>query len=441
MGSVAVDVQDVSKRFRLYHEKYTSLKERVIHAGRVPHDDLWALRDVAFDVAEGETVGILGRNGSGKSTLLKCICGVLKPSSGQVVVRGKLAGLLELGAGFQQELSGRDNIYLNGSMLGMSRREVDRVFDDIVSFAELDQFIDNQVKFYSSGMYVRLGFAVAVNVDPDLLVIDEVLAVGDERFQRKCLDRIKRFQQEGRTILFVSHSPDQVRSICDRAVVLHDGEMIGLGPPGESVRIFRERLLEASEMLAETRATGDAGRRRGARSGTDGAASGAGPPAAVEGALRPVRLDEVRVQYPGVTERPYLLSGQGLAVQIGFDTMVATEGAVFSIEIRDSAGNPMIHTDSDIVGQRLDLTAGPGMVEFLFDAFPLLDGVYDVVVGVESSRGTLFDWREPACRFEVMNPGRATGVLSLPLSVSLLHGGTQRAAPAPVAGRAPGGHR
>jgi len=133
MGSNAVEIQDVSKRFRLYHEKYTSLKERVIHAGRVPHDDLWALRDVTFDVKEGETVGILGRNGSGKSTLLKCICGVLQPTFGQVVVRGKLAGLLELGAGFQSELSGRDNIYMNGSMLGMSKRDVDKVFDDIVA--------------------------------------------------------------------------------------------------------------------------------------------------------------------------------------------------------------------------------------------------------------------------------------------------------------------
>jgi ABC-2 type transport system ATP-binding protein len=433
MGSVAVDVQGVSKRFRLYHEKYTSLKERVIHAGRVPHDDLWALRDISFSVREGETVGILGRNGSGKSTLLKCVCGVLKPTSGQVVVRGKLAGLLELGAGFQQELSGRDNIYLNGSMLGMSRREVDRVFDDIVAFAELDQFIDNQVKFYSSGMYVRLGFAVAVNVDPDVLVIDEVLAVGDERFQRKCLDRIKRFQQEGRTILFVSHSPDQVRSICDRAVVLHDGEMIGLGPPGESVRIFRERLLEASD-VAEPLGADSVRRRREPGAGPD--RSGATP--AAPGSLRPVRLDQVRVQYPGVAERPYLLSGQGLAVQIGFDSLAAAEGVVFAIEIRDSAGNPILHTDSDILGQRFDLAAGPGMVEFLFDAFPLLDGVYDVVVGVESSRGTLYDWREPACRFEVMNPGRATGLLSLPLRVSLLHGGAQRAADHPPAGSGEG---
>src|SRR3984885_9085438 len=187
MSDIAVDVRGVSKRFRLAHGKHNSLKERVIHGGRTPHEDFWALKDVSLVAHEGEPLGILGRNGSGKSTLLKCICGVLQPTSGQVVVRGKLAGLLELGAGFQPDLTGRQNIYLNGSLLGLSKIDIDKVFDEIVAFAELDQFIDNQVKFYSSGMYVRLGFAVAVNVDPDVLVIDEVLAVGDERFQRKCL--------------------------------------------------------------------------------------------------------------------------------------------------------------------------------------------------------------------------------------------------------------
>jgi ABC-2 type transport system ATP-binding protein len=200
VSDLAVDVQSVSKRFRLAQGKYNSLKERLIH-GRTSYEDFWALHDVSFDVREGETVGILGRNGSGKSTLLKCVCGVLQPTNGQVVVRGQLAGLLELGAGFQQDLTGRENIYLNGSLLGMAKREVDRVFDDIVDFSELEEFIDTPVKFYSSGMYVRLGFAVAVNVDPDVLVIDEVLAVGDERFQRKCIDRVKLFQKEGRTII------------------------------------------------------------------------------------------------------------------------------------------------------------------------------------------------------------------------------------------------
>src|ERR1700734_290789 len=249
MSDIAVDVRGVSKRFRLAHGKHNSLKERIIHGGRTPHEDFWALKDVSLVAHEGETVGILGRNGSGKSTLLKCICGVLQPTSGEVAVRGKLAGLLELGAGFQQDLTGRENIYLNGSLLGMAKRDVDKVFDAIVDFSELEEFIDGPVKFYSSGMYVRLGFAVAVNVDPDILVIDEVLAVGDERFQRKCIDRVKLFQKEGRTILLVTHSPDQVRSICDRAVVLSHGDMVIEGLPGEAVRVFREGLLEEGGML------------------------------------------------------------------------------------------------------------------------------------------------------------------------------------------------
>ncbi|HLG67149.1 MAG TPA: ABC transporter ATP-binding protein [Acidimicrobiales bacterium] len=424
MGTTAVEVRNVSKRFRLHREKYTSLKERIIHGGRIPYEDLWALDDVSFEVQEGETVGILGRNGSGKSTLLKCVCGVLQPTAGEVRVRGKLAGLLELGAGFQPELSGRENVYLNGSMLGMSKREVDRVFDEVVAFAELEQFIDNQVKFYSSGMYVRLGFAVAVNVDPDVLVVDEVLAVGDERFQRKCMERIKTFQEEGRTILFVSHSPDQVRAICDRGVVLSDGRLVGLGNPGEAVRIFREQLLDAADVLAGplTLASAAGGVPAG------GAAGIAEQPAAGPRGERPVRLDAVRVQYPGVAERPYLLSGQALAIQIGFDALAPTEGVVFTLEVRCD-DDVVIRTDTDILGQHFVVDPGPGMVEFLFPSFPFLDGVYTVAVGVQSRLGgVMFDWREPACRFEVMNPGRETGLVSLPTKVTLLSGGIQRAA-------------
>ena len=178
----------------------------------MPFEDFWALRDIEFEVPTGETVGILGRNGSGKSTLLKCVAGILQPTSGQIVVRGHLAAMLELGAGFQPELSGRDNIFLNASLLGLPRREIERRFDEIVAFAELEEFIDNQVRFYSSGMYIRLGFAVAVNVEPDVLLIDEVLAVGDERFQQKCLDRVHEFQtrgadDRGRVALRGCHAP------------------------------------------------------------------------------------------------------------------------------------------------------------------------------------------------------------------------------------------
>jgi len=418
VGNVALDIQDISKRFRLYHEKYTSLKEKVIHAGRTPYDDLWALRNVSFEVKEGETVGVLGRNGSGKSTMLKCMCGVLQPTSGQVVVRGKLAGLLELGAGFQPDLSGRENIYLNGSLLGMSKSEVAKVFDDIVAFAELEHFIDNQVKFYSSGMYVRLGFGIAVNVDPDVLVIDEVLAVGDERFQRKCIERVQVFQREGRTIIFVTHSPDQVRAICDQAVVLSDGRVVGYGTPGEAVRIFRENLLEAGDVLSP-----------GLR---DEPPEAEQPIPVVGGAIvadsppedtRPVRLTEVTAIYAGSGDHPYMVTGDRLTLRLGFDAIAPVHGADFVIEVRDAAGNLLLRTDSGDLDLHLDLEPGPGAVDFSFDSFPFLDGVYDVAAGIESrSGGALIDWLDPAARLEVMNPGRATGTISLPVRVELVRG-------------------
>jgi len=445
VSTVAVAVEGVSKRFRLYHEKYTSLKERLIHAGRIPYEDLWALGDIAFDVQEGETVGILGRNGSGKSTLLKCICGVLQPTSGRVVVRGKLAGLLELGSGFQMDLSGRENIYLNGSMLGLSKREVDRRFDDIVEFAELGQFIDNQVKFYSSGMYVRLGFAVAVNVTPDVLVIDEVLAVGDERFQRKCMDRIKQFQKEGRTILFVSHSPDQVRSICDRAVVLADGKMIGLGNPGEAVRLFRERLMEAGGELVlagneHSSPSADASvpmsfpgpdnsppvrvpdpvRRAAPESGPISGGGATGREMEKSGSFRPVRFTEVKAIYPAAGHRQYLLPGETLVVRAGFNAVTVVSGLTFSIDVRQDDGSMLARTDTDILGLNIDVPAGPGAIDFHFASIPLLDGAYEIVVGVNGPDGVLYDWQEPACRFEVMNPGRATGVLALSVEAKLV---------------------
>ena len=424
MGTVAVDVQAVSKRFRLYHEKYTSLKEKVIHAGKVPYEDLWALRDVGFTVEEGETVGILGRNGSGKSTLLKCICGVLQPTAGQVIVHGKLAGLLELGAGFQPELSGRENIYLNGSMLGLSKRHVDRLFDDIVEFAELGQFIDNQVKFYSSGMYVRLGFAVAVNVDPDVLVIDEVLAVGDERFQRKCMERVKQFQRDGRTILFVSHSPDLVRSICDRAVVLSDGAMVGSGTPGEAVRLFRERLLEAGDVLAlgEEIAAPEVAAEVAASAALPGTAPSPAlvPAAPVAPDSRPIRLTEVACVHPPGQPGQYVLPGGTLTVRAAFEASQPVDDVVFQIEVRSGDESVLFRSDTEALGMSCGVGPGPGTVEFHFDSVPVLDGAYDVNVGVQTGRG-LSDWREPACRFEVMNPGRSTGLVAFPVRVDV-HG-------------------
>ena len=252
-----VSVADVSKRFVLHKDK--SLKERLVNfrSSRRHRDDFWALRDIDLEIDLGTTVGLVGHNGSGKSTLLKVIGGILQPTSGTVARRGRLAALLELGAGFHQDLTGRENVYLNAAILGLSRRETDRQFDDIVEFSGIGDFIDTQVKFYSSGMYVRLAFAVAVHVDPDVLLVDEVLAVGDEPFQRKCMEKISQFQHEGRTIVLVSHSAEQVGSLCDRVVVLHAGEIQHNGDTAEGLRILRDGYEADRRVAAVVRAGGE----------------------------------------------------------------------------------------------------------------------------------------------------------------------------------------
>jgi ABC-2 type transport system ATP-binding protein len=394
--NIAVDVLNVSKQFKLYNEKYQSLKERVLHAGRTTHETFPALTDVSFQVIEGETVGILGRNGSGKSTLLKCVSGILQPTKGEVHVRGQLAALLELGAGFQPELSGRDNIFLNAALLGLSQKEMERRFDDIVAFAELEHFIDNQVKFYSSGMYVRLGFAVAVNVEPDVLVVDEVLAVGDEAFQQKCLDRIKTFQRDGRTILFVTHAADMVRQICDRAVVLAGGHVIHIGPPGRAIRAFREHLLESGAVV-DIPADPDPSM-----------------PVPIVGARR-VMISSVDAEHPGTGSRPYLQSTEPLTVRIAFEVMEASPDVVFALAMYDSEGNLVFKTDTEILETHYDAQIGSGRIEFMFESIPLMDGTFYVNVGVQSKGGVVYDWREQAVTFEVMNPGRSTGTVALPV--------------------------
>jgi ABC-2 type transport system ATP-binding protein len=402
VGTNAIEVRGVSKRFRLNTERHSSLKERVVRAGRrrAP-EEFWALRDVEFDVQEGHTVGLLGHNGSGKSTLLKCTGGILQPTVGEIRTRGRLASLLELGAGFHPDLTGRENVYLNASILGMSRRDIESRFDDIVGFAELERFIDQQVKHYSSGMYVRLGFSVATNVDPDLLLVDEVLAVGDEAFQRKCLDRIKTFQKEGRTIVFVTHGADLVRQLCDRAVVLDGGEMVVEGPPSEAVRVFREGLLLGAVDHAEAAAS------------TDGAAE--------ESREAPVRITSVAVDYPEA-DRPYVRNGEGLAIRIGYEAPEPVPDAVFVMSLHGTDGHIVYGNNTWAAGFRLPPLQGAGEVSFCFESTPLLEGTYPLTVGVHSLEGGLvYDWKEQQHHVDVINEdGKFSwGVVDVPLRVGL----------------------
>lgn len=230
MSTWAVRVKDVSKRFRLYHERNQTLKSAILRGRTSRHEDFWALKDISFDVATGETHGLIGSNGSGKSTLLKCLAKIYWPTSGTIDYRGRMASLLEVGSGFHLELSGRENIYLNGSILGMSKKDIDSKFDDIVDFSGVERFLDQPVKNYSSGMYVRLGFSIAINVEPDILVVDEVLSVGDEEFQRKSFHKFRELKKQGKTIILVTHAMPVVRDLCDSVTWLNNGVLEETGP-------------------------------------------------------------------------------------------------------------------------------------------------------------------------------------------------------------------
>jgi ABC-2 type transport system ATP-binding protein len=231
----AVVVENVSKRFRMYHERNQSIKAALLRGGRAKYDEFWALRDVSFEIPKGSTFGLIGENGSGKSTMLKCIARILRPNDGRIRSVGSLAALLELGSGFHPELSGRENVYLNGSILGMSKAHIEDRFDSIVDFSGIGEFIDQPVKNYSSGMYVRLGFSVAINVDPDILLVDEVLAVGDQNFQDKCMDKFAEFRKRGKTVIVVSHAMGSLRSLCDEAAWLDHGVLQKVGPASDIV--------------------------------------------------------------------------------------------------------------------------------------------------------------------------------------------------------------
>lgn len=242
MSDVAVRVDNVSKSFRMYHERNQTLKAAIMRGRTSVHEDFWALKDVTFDVPRGSTFGLIGSNGSGKSTLLKCLAKIYYPNEGTISHYGKLAAMLEVGSGFHHELSGRENIFLNGSILGMSRKEIEGKFDEIVAFSGVEQFIDQPVKNYSSGMYVRLGFSVAINVDPEILVVDEVLAVGDAEFQKKCFDKFAEFKRAGKTVILVSHSMDSVRSMCDHAAWLDHGTLRAVGEAAPTIAAYEGSL-------------------------------------------------------------------------------------------------------------------------------------------------------------------------------------------------------
>lgn len=359
MALTVVDISDVSKRFVIRKEK--SFKERLVNSGRSARnrEEFWALRHVDLQIEAGSTVGLVGANGSGKSTLLKMIGGIHQPTSGQVRIRGRLAALLELGAGFHPDLTGRENVYLNAALLGLSREQTDRNFDAIVGFSGIEPFIDTQVKYYSSGMYVRLAFAVAIHVDPDILLVDEVLAVGDEPFQRKCMDQIRGFQAEGRTIILVSHSLDQVAELCDRAVVLEAGEVRADGAPRESLRVLRDDFEETRRQDVER-----------ARAATT--ATGIAPPE--------TRVDriELTVDSASAGDLATMTPGQDLTVSVHVHAAGRLDGWNVGIAVNNPLGQLVLATNAVMLGTPTPVVEGSCVVDFRLPRLMLGEGDYAV---------------------------------------------------------------
>jgi len=393
MSDIVIRVENVSKRYRLgligggtlhddFERWWAKVRGRPDPLLKIGQEDqsnrqgeyIWALRDVSFQVQQGEVLGIIGRNGAGKSTLLKILSRVTAPTSGQVKIKGRVASLLEVGTGFHPELTGRENIYLNGAILGMKKAEIDRKFDEIVAFAEIEKFMDTPVKRYSSGMYVRLAFAVAAHLEPEILLVDEVLAVGDAEFQKKCLGKMKDVAGRGRTVLFVSHNMASVEALCSQAVLLNHGSIQQLGETTEVI----QRYLASKASLAVVPCY-----ERQDREG--------------DGSILITSLD---IYGSGKNEQNGIATGSELNLRINYKVNRRVRNPVFKIGIYDGFGVQLVYLSTAMVGYTVRLTAERGSLECKIPRLPLSPGRYSVNVAVTSKDG-IADWIESAALCDV----------------------------------------
>jgi ABC-type polysaccharide/polyol phosphate transport system ATPase subunit len=398
----AIELVNVSKIYRRYSGRHfatlkSALLQRSILRDLQPDETFPALKDVSFAAPQGSTFGVIGRNGSGKSTALKLVAGITKPTSGTVHVRGRISALIELGAGFHPEISGRENVFINGIMLGLSKQEIAARFDDIVDFAELREFIDAPVKTYSSGMYMRLGFAVAIHVDPDVLLVDEVLAVGDEAFTHKCLDKFAEFKRRGKTILLVTHSLSVVERFCDEAVWLDEGMARAQGDPRRVVDAYLAAVerTEQQQLAATT------------HKAVEAAEPGSAPPAdmfeATEGrwGSREVEIADVAL-VDGRGERSFIFhSGDPMSIRLKVRASAPTDDFVFGIGLFNAGGVCCYGTNTYVEEMNPAQLAGDAEVTFAIDALDLVEGTYKLDVAVHKRDGAPYDYHRQLYTFRV----------------------------------------
>lgn len=407
MTDIAIRAEHVSKRFWLHRERRTGLKERFVR-GRPPKaEEFWALRDASFSIARGSTFGLLGQNGSGKSTTLKVLAGIYRPTSGRVTVNGRVSALLELGAGFHGDLTGRENIRLNGAILGLSGRQIDAAMDSIIDFAGIGEFIDSPVKIYSSGMFVRLGFAVAVSLDPEILMVDEVIAVGDEEFQRKCFDHLYELRKRGTTVVLVSHSLGLIRDLCDEAAWVDGGTIQTVGNAPEVVDGYLAAVNEREMQAPHADEPGGADEARQARIGSG-----------------EVRITSV--EYLDAEGRPssVLLAGSPCTIRMHFSAHTPVRRAIFGLGFQHESGANVAGPNSGRIGP-FALDQGAGYVDFAVDELLLQPGGFQVTTAIVD-RQHMYDFADREFDLHVRGQGsdepgltKMPGVWKPPVMVSV----------------------
>jgi ABC-type polysaccharide/polyol phosphate transport system ATPase subunit len=425
----AIELTNVSKIYRRYthRRQFATLKSALLSRSLVrdlsPDETFAAVRDLTVEVPCGRTLGVIGRNGSGKSTLLKLVAGITKPTSGTVLVNGRISALIELGAGFHPEISGRENVFINGIMLGLSKREIARRFDEIVEFAELKDFIDAPVKTYSSGMYMRLGFAVAIHVDPEVLLVDEVLAVGDEGFTHKCLDKFAEFKRRGKTILLVTHALGLVERFCDEAVWMDGGRMKAMGDPKRVVGAYITDVETSEEQLL---AAGDAKAKESVTVvSPDEAATAVLPDHPVETAEGPAdmfrategrwgsrEIEITEVQLFGSDQLPghVFHSGESLTVRIRLRSPIENQDFVIGIGIFNAEGVCCYGTNTNIEELKAVRILGDAEAFFSIDSLDLVEGTYKIDVAVHKLDGYPYDYHRLLYTFRVKSRTKDVGI-------------------------------
>lgn len=359
-----ISVENVSKKFILTHGRPKNLADAARNIlKRQEREDFWAIKDVSFEVKQGEALGIIGHNGAGKSTMLKLLTRIMQPTSGRIRTRGRVSALIEVGAGFHPEMTGRENIYLNGSILGMTRREIDTKFDEIVAFAELEKFIDTPVKRYSSGMYARLGFAVAAHVEPEILIVDEVLSVGDAAFQERCTKRMLELRESDKTIVFVSHNMGAVASLCDKVAILNHGEVHSITDPQSAIKTYNELLIRSKQ-----------GRVHNEQA--DNAQISQSP-------LQITSLDILNKDKDWI-----IRAGESLELRIGYSVTQLVLKPRIGIQITDSIGKVLLHVSNALSDNLADINK-PGYCNVRIKSVNLVPGLYSVVIKAADTYGSV----------------------------------------------------